>query len=84
MLFHVDHEHLYFNSLSAHRPLLHMELCQKCGTCAELCRHHCIVQLHNGYYEALSDHCVGCGVCAQVCPSHAIELVEIGGIAVLA
>ena len=84
MLFHVDHDHLYFNTLNAHRPIVHLEHCHKCGTCAEFCHQHCITQLHNGFYEAHPDHCVGCGICVSVCPEHAIELVEIGGLAVLA
>jgi Pyruvate/2-oxoacid:ferredoxin oxidoreductase delta subunit len=91
MLFHFHHPHEEFdkpqweNPISAHRPLINVDLCKHCGTCAEFCHMGAIILLDmSGHYEVHPDHCIGCGTCVRVCPEHAIELVEIGGLAVLA
>jgi len=84
MLPHPDYLHHVPNPIMAYRPMIHSNLCGKCGTCAQMCRMQAINHLHNGNYEVFLDYCVGCGVCSQVCPNGAIEMVEVGGIAVLA
>jgi len=91
MLFHFEHPHHQFDPphweypISAHRPLINVDVCQHCGTCAEFCHMGAITLLDmSGHYEIHPDHCVGCGTCVRVCPAHAIELVEIGGIGCLA
>jgi Pyruvate/2-oxoacid:ferredoxin oxidoreductase delta subunit len=82
-LIHVEHE-ACMHPIAAHRPVVHTELCQRCGTCAAFCTNNCIEQGEHGYFTGHPERCVGCGVCAQVCPNHAIEIVVISGVAVMA
>lgn len=84
MQIHFDNHHHWENPICAHRPLIHFDRCQRCGTCAEFCQRHAIMMMDHGAFEVHPDYCIGCGMCVNVCPNHAIELVEIGGVAVLA
>jgi Pyruvate/2-oxoacid:ferredoxin oxidoreductase delta subunit len=83
MLIHVDPEAI-IHPITAHRPVVHQELCLQCGTCASFCTTNCIEMGSHGYFAGHPERCIGCGVCAQVCPQHAIEIVAVGGIAVMA
>jgi len=70
--------------LRAYRPLIHHDLCIRCGTCADLCRPGCIHRRRDGFFHPDVPCCRGCGVCSRACPEGAIEMAEIGGIFVLA
>jgi len=70
--------------LRAYRPLVHRDLCVRCGTCADLCRHGSIHRQADGSLQTDLQSCMGCGLCSEACPEGAIEMAEIGGIAALA
>lgn len=55
------------------------ELCNNCGTCADICRFQAI-SLVNGHYFVDPLDCEGCGYCARICPEKAItdEPVLVG------
>lgn len=70
--------------LRASRPLIHDDLCIRCGTCADLCRRGSIRRRDDGSLHTDIPSCMGCGVCSRACPEGAIEMADIGGIFVLA
>ena len=56
------------------RPVVHHELCIKCGICSDYCP--CGVVEQNEIVEIDYTYCKGCGICVEGCPKHAIEFVD--------
>ncbi len=54
------------------------ELCQKCGSCVEICPEALFVQAKPGAVPRIPRQkaCISCGHCVSVCPSGAIEHVD--------
>jgi ferredoxin len=50
------------------------DLCESCGTCAEICPFRAI-EIVGSYPVILFDACMGCGVCVRHCPEGALALV---------
>ncbi|TSA27624.1 MAG: (4Fe-4S)-binding protein [Bacteroidetes bacterium] len=64
-----------FEFYSGELAVINQDLCNQCGTCAEVCRFHAIPQDKNQYQINALD-CEGCGYCEKVCPTHAITMQE--------
>jgi MinD superfamily P-loop ATPase len=47
-------------------------LCNRCGTCADLCR-FAAVEKDGSHFNVNSILCEGCGVCVRFCPADAID-----------
>lgn len=58
----------------AARPSVADEVCNSCGSCADVCEHGAIRTNNDG--KASVDHgcCIGCGECIAVCQTGAIDL----------
>jgi MinD superfamily P-loop ATPase len=63
---------------SGNEAVIHPELCDGCGKCAELCRFAAVSRTGNdgGRYRIDPTACEGCGVCVRHCPRGAIEFPE--------
>jgi pyruvate ferredoxin oxidoreductase delta subunit len=62
------------------RPVLRVELCKRCGVCADVCPDsaiHAVTDPGQDKPEYVIDHdyCKGCGMCIYECPTDAIENV---------
>ncbi len=64
-----------FEFYSGELAVINQDLCNQCGTCADVCRFHAIPQDKNQYQINALD-CEGCGYCEKVCPTHAITMQE--------
>jgi MinD superfamily P-loop ATPase len=51
-------------------PVIHHEVCSKCGKCIEVCQFDAI----DSNYNVSEINCEGCGICQHFCPSYAITL----------
>ena len=58
------------------KPVLDIDLCNKCGLCYIFCPEGCIEQDTDGYFIANLYYCKGCGICAVECPKKAIVMAE--------
>ena len=67
-------------SWRAERPVIRIELCKRCGICADVCPDsavHAVAESGEDkpHYLIDYDYCKGCGMCAHECPTDAIALV---------
>jgi MinD superfamily P-loop ATPase len=61
-------------------PQVDVDLCNRCGRCAEVCQYHAIAILGNNVL-IFPQLCHGCGSCGFVCPEEAItEKLVVTGI----
>ncbi|MFC1965366.1 4Fe-4S binding protein [Chloroflexota bacterium] len=58
------------------KPVLDIDLCNKCGLCYIFCPEGCIEQDTDEYFKANLFYCKGCGICAVECPKRAIAMAE--------
>ena len=56
-------------------PEVDLELCTRCGACAEACQFSAIAVIRQAVLT-FPDLCAGCGACAYVCPTDAITEVQ--------
>lgn len=56
-------------------PEVDLELCTRCGACAEACQFSAIAVIRQAVLT-FPDLCAGCGACAYVCPADAITEVR--------
>ena len=61
------------------RPLIEMELCRRCGICAEVCPDSAVHGIEQAgkekpIYLIDYDYCKGCGICAYECPVKCIVM----------
>ncbi len=56
-------------------PEVDLELCTRCGACAEACQFSAIAVIRQAVLT-FPDLCAGCGACAYVCPTGAITEVQ--------
>lgn len=53
-------------------PKWDMEICKKCGKCADVCKQGAIIYVKNKYPAFLPEKCIGCTACVLACPYKAI------------
>ena len=51
-------------------------LCQRCGTCHQLCRFEAVIAPKEGAYQIDPIACDGCGLCHLSCPNNAVSMVQ--------
>lgn len=56
-------------------PEVHLELCTRCGKCAQTCQSSAIAVIRQAVLT-FNDLCAGCGACAYVCPVDAITEIN--------
>jgi MinD superfamily P-loop ATPase len=56
------------------RASVEIDLCQKCGKCAKLCRFDAVTRGAEGAFAVDPAACEGCGVCAWFCPAKAVRM----------
>ncbi len=54
-------------------PSFNEEKCQKCGSCAEVCKENAIVMIKDKFPFLVKKQCNGCGACLFACKNDAIE-----------
>lgn len=62
------------------RPVVSLDACILCGTCARYCPTE-VITLHKESEQKLLidlDYCKGCGICANECPKQCIAMEEEG------
>jgi len=63
-------------TLDAVTPVIHEDLCRKCGKCAAVCPFHAITWQKGHVAEVIEAACAGCGGCAAECPFDAITMTH--------
>ena len=53
-------------------PEINLELCNRCGTCVELCSTGAVEMTEEGPAIVRPDDCDYCAECASLCPQNAI------------
>ena len=64
-------------------PRINLELCTRCGVCAENCPGHAVDMTDDGPAFARPQDCTYCAECEEVCPTAAIRcefVVEWGDV----
>ncbi|WP_031515912.1 4Fe-4S binding protein [Desulfofalx alkaliphila] len=57
--------------IGSQKAVINSERCDRCGTCAQLCKFDAIVD-----YSVKTLACEGCKLCYHVCPRGAVEMVD--------
>lgn len=55
------------------RPVLHQDICKKCGQCWMVCPEGAIERHKDGSFHVNYDYCKGCMLCMKQCPFKAIS-----------
>lgn len=57
-----------------YHPVLHRDICTRCGICAEVCPTHAASISNPDYPTYDLDRCIGCAQCVAMCPDLALEI----------
>jgi heterodisulfide reductase subunit A2 len=63
-------------TLDAVTPIIHEDLCRKCGRCARVCPFNAIVWEKGSIAQVVDAACAGCGNCAAECTFEAITMTH--------
>ncbi len=62
--------------VSMPKPVIGLENCEGCGTCAEVCPNEVIEMQDDVPKVVKGEECIGCRSCEVQCPTEAIDIEE--------
>jgi NAD-dependent dihydropyrimidine dehydrogenase PreA subunit len=57
-------------------PRVKGELCERCGTCIEICPLEVYQMGRKAAEIAFPNECIECGACVQQCPAECVVLID--------
>lgn len=57
-------------------PKIEVDLCERCGTCIEICPSEVYQMEGEGVEIAFPEECIECGACVEQCPAGCIALID--------
>jgi len=64
------------SGVSMPKPVIDLENCEGCGTCAEVCPNEVLEMQDDAPNAVKPEDCIGCRSCEVQCPAECIEVEE--------